>query len=177
MNPQEALQKYFGYSAFRHQQEAIIRHILNKQDVMALMPTGGGKSLCYQLPAVLLNGLTIVISPLIALMKDQVDSLNVSWYTCSIFKFGTKPDEQRQLVEKLKKQPNPPAIPCPRTFVWCRKQAGPLFKNVECSTDSYRRGALYLVMGPRFPAGVPDAGPAKNRVPECAGHRAYRHCR
>jgi ATP-dependent DNA helicase RecQ len=102
MTPLQALQKYFGYSAFRHQQEAIIQHVLNKQDVMALMPTGGGKSLCYQLPAVLLNGLTIVISPLIALMKDQVDSLNVSGIPAAFLNSAQTPEEQRQLVEKLK---------------------------------------------------------------------------
>ncbi|GAA3971900.1 DNA helicase RecQ [Mucilaginibacter dorajii] len=102
MTPLSALQKYFGYSAFRHQQEAIIQHVLNKQDVMALMPTGGGKSLCYQLPAVLLNGLTIVISPLIALMKDQVDSLNVSGIPAAFLNSSQNPDEQRQLAEKLK---------------------------------------------------------------------------
>lgn len=102
MLPLQALQKYFGYSAFRHQQEAIIQHVLNKQDVMALMPTGGGKSLCYQLPAVLLNGLTIVISPLIALMKDQVDSLNVSGIPAAFLNSAQKPDEQRRLVEQLR---------------------------------------------------------------------------
>lgn len=102
MLPLQALQKYFGYSAFRHQQEAIIQHVLNKQDVMALMPTGGGKSLCYQLPAVLLNGLTIVISPLIALMKDQVDSLNVSGIPAAFLNSAQNPDEQRRLVEQLR---------------------------------------------------------------------------
>ncbi|WPU94468.1 DNA helicase RecQ [Mucilaginibacter sabulilitoris] len=102
MTPLQALQKYFGYNTFRHQQEAIIQHILNKQDVMALMPTGGGKSLCYQLPAVLLNGLTIVISPLIALMKDQVDSLNVSGIPAAFLNSAQTPDEQRLLVEKLR---------------------------------------------------------------------------
>jgi ATP-dependent DNA helicase RecQ len=102
MTPQEALQKYFGYSNFRHQQETIIQHVLNKQDVMALMPTGGGKSLCYQLPAVLLGGLTIVISPLIALMKDQVDSLNVSGIPAAFLNSAQTPEEQRQLVERLR---------------------------------------------------------------------------
>src|SRR5258708_15870132 len=102
MIPVQALQKYFGYSAFRHQQDAIIQHILNKKDVLALMPTGGGKSLCYQLPAVLLDGLTIVISPLIALMKDHVDSLNVNRIPASFFNSSQSPDEQIQLTTKLR---------------------------------------------------------------------------
>jgi ATP-dependent DNA helicase RecQ len=102
MTPLQALQKYFGYSAFRHEQEAIIQHVLNKQDVMALMPTGGGKSLCYQLPAVLLNGLTIVISPLIALMKDQVDSLNVSGIPAAFLNSAQTPDDQRILIDRLR---------------------------------------------------------------------------
>src|SRR5471030_261723 len=102
MEPVQALQKYFGYSVFRHQQDAIIQHILDKKDVLALMPTGGGKSLCYQLPAVLLGGLTIVISPLIALMKDQVDALNVNGIPAAFLNSAQNPDEQAQLTEKLR---------------------------------------------------------------------------
>ncbi len=76
MNAAEILKKYFGYDTFRQGQEGIIRSILSGRDVLAIMPTGAGKSVCYQVPALMLPGITLVVSPLISLMQDQVKSLN-----------------------------------------------------------------------------------------------------
>ena len=75
-NPKEALKAVFGYDSFRQGQESVINSVLEGRDILAVMPTGAGKSLCYQVPAMLLSGITLVISPLISLMQDQVKALN-----------------------------------------------------------------------------------------------------
>jgi len=99
----EKLKKHFGYSEFRPHQEEIIQRILDKKDTIVLMPTGGGKSMCYQLPAVLMDGITLVISPLIALMRDQVDSLNSNGIPATYLNSSLTAAEERAIEQQLER--------------------------------------------------------------------------
>lgn len=100
--PASILQSVFGYTSFRHNQEAIIDHLLTGQDAVVLMPTGGGKSLCYQVPALCLEGVTIVVSPLIALMKDQVDALLLSGVKAAFLNSTQHPSEREAILQQLR---------------------------------------------------------------------------
>ncbi len=85
--PKRALQKYFGFKEFKGKQEEAVKSVLDKRDTFVIMPTGGGKSLCYQLPALMLDGVALVVSPLIALMKNQVDAIRGNHEDSSIAHF------------------------------------------------------------------------------------------
>ena len=94
-----ALKHFFGYDEFRLTQLPIIENVLNGEDTLAIMPTGAGKSICYQLPAVLLPGITIVVSPLIALMKDQVDALVANGIHAAFLNSSQSTDEQQRVIK------------------------------------------------------------------------------
>lgn len=97
------LKANFGYDSFRLKQQKIIENILAKRDTLVIMPTGGGKSICYQLPALFFKGITIVISPLIALMKDQVDSLRANGISSAYFNSSQLPQEHEQVFDGIAK--------------------------------------------------------------------------
>jgi len=101
MTPLDILQNKFGYNSFRANQEEVIMRTLNKEDSFVLMPTGGGKSLCYQIPALIFKGLTIVISPLIALMKDQVDALRVNGVEAAYLNSSSTAEERSAIYQAL----------------------------------------------------------------------------
>ena len=101
IKPLDILQKYYGYTSFRKGQENIIKSIINKEDVLAIMPTGGGKSICYQVPALCLDGMTIVISPLISLMKDQVDALKTMGVKALLINSSLSNSEYSKVLEDI----------------------------------------------------------------------------
>ncbi|WP_446457813.1 DNA helicase RecQ [Tuanshanicoccus lijuaniae] len=102
LNLESALQQYFGYPQFRYNQQEIVQTILEGQDILAILPTGGGKSICYQLPAVMMDGLTLVISPLISLMKDQIDTLTLHNISAATLHSGLSTAEYMDVIMRLR---------------------------------------------------------------------------
>lgn len=101
-DPLVALERYFGFRRFLDGQSPVVGALLGGRDVLAIMPTGGGKSLCYQLPAVVMEGVTVVVSPLIALMKDQVDALQRKGIAATMINSSVGAGEQRERLDALR---------------------------------------------------------------------------
>ena len=98
----ETLQRYWGYDGFRPLQEQAMQSALDGKDSLVVMPTGGGKSLCYQAPAMILPGLAVVVSPLISLMKDQVDSLKTCGIPAAFVNSSLSPVERRRVADDVR---------------------------------------------------------------------------
>ncbi|MEG2208327.1 MAG: RecQ family ATP-dependent DNA helicase, partial [Clostridia bacterium] len=102
MTKQEILKSIFGHEDFRTGQETLIDELLSGRDVLGVMPTGAGKSVCYQVPALLMEGLTLVISPLISLMKDQVMALKASGVAAAFINSSLTPGQQQEAIRRAR---------------------------------------------------------------------------
>ena len=171
--PREVLDRVFGYGAFRGEQEAIIGHVAGGGDCLVVMPTGGGKSLCYQIPALLRAGVAVVVSPLIALMQDQVDALRQTGvragYLNSTLTFG----EVRAIEDDARAGRLDLLYVAPERLMGERTLA--LLDGLRIALFAIDEAHLRLPMGPRLPARVPPALGAARTLPRRAAHRTHRH--
>lgn len=129
----QVLKQFFGYDSFRLNQEAIINKVLSGKDVMAIMPTGGGKSICYQVPAVLSDGLTVVISPLIALMKDQVDALHANGIKAAFLNSTLSGQEQNTIIAAVRNKEIKLLYLAPERLMSNNMQFMNFLATVQCS--------------------------------------------
>jgi ATP-dependent DNA helicase RecQ len=129
----QVLKQFFGYDSFRLNQEAIINKVLSGRDVMAIMPTGGGKSICYQVPAVLFDGLTVVISPLIALMKDQVDALHANGIKAAFLNSTLSQQEQNTVIAAVRNKEIKLLYLAPERLMSNNMQFMNFLATVQCS--------------------------------------------
>ena len=151
----DLLKKHFGYDQFRPLQAEIIAGVLERRDTLVLMPTGGGKSLCYQLPALRFDGLTLVVSPLVALMKDQVDTLKANGIAAEFINSSLTYPElnrvqrrvQRNAVKILYVAPERLALPGFLDFL----------AELHGQPGGRGRGALHFHVGTRVPARLPQS--------------------
>ncbi|MGL2985983.1 DNA helicase RecQ [Flavobacterium sp. RSSA_27] len=160
-NLHATLKENFGFEKFRPNQEAIINSILSGQDTLAIMPTGGGKSICFQLPALILPGITIVISPLIALMKDQVDSLKANGIKACFINSSQSTDEQLFHIQALQKNEFKLVYIAPESLSYLDQ----LFNNMTISLIAIDEAHCISAWGHDFRPAYTNLGYLKNRFP------------
>ena len=164
--PLEILRRVFGYEAFRGRQREIIDHVAGGGDALVLMPTGGGKSLCYQIPALVRDGTGVVISPLIALMQDQVDALTALGVRAGFLNSTQEPGERRRVEAAFRRA----SWTC---CTWRRSGCGPnrrcgcsIAAGSRCSRSTRRTA---------WPSGGTTSGPITSNCPRCtSGGRTCR---
>ncbi len=142
----DTLQRVFGYDRFRPHQQTIIEQLIAGQDVFVLMPTGGGKSLCYQIPALHRAGVALVVSPLISLMKDQVDALQANGVAAALYNSAQGPEQARQVLTRLHAHELDLLYISPERFM-SAGLSGAAGRHRHCP-DCHRRGPLCVPVGP-----------------------------
>ncbi len=172
---ERTLRTTFGFAAFRPGQADIVSAILDGHDVLAVMPTGSGKSLCYQLPALLRGGLTVVVSPLIALMRNQVAQLRGYGIAAAALNSANDPAENRAVIDGITGGDLRLVYVAPERLV--RKDTLDLLKRGKVTSVGGRRGALHLAMGPRLSARICGARRGAGRTRRRADRRLHRHRR
>ena len=169
------LRERFGFESFRPGQEAVIEHLLAGRSALAVFPTGSGKSLCYQLPALLLGGLTVVVSPLIALMKDQVDFLKARGVAAARLDSSVSREVVRRDTKCTARAPAQTTVRCTRTFL---QRALPWTYEIGRDRPArHRRSALHFRVGAQFSSGLPEARAVRPGLEsrESACPHCYRH--
>ncbi len=169
----DLLHRIFGHREFRGEQAQIVEQVAGGGDALVLMPTGGGKSLCYQLPALLRDGCGIVVSPLIALMQDQVEALRQLGVSAAYLNSSLDAAVRRRGRTQAARRRARPALRRARTPA---DAALPVAARPRAHRAvRHRRGALRLAMGPRLPPGIPRTHGAARALAAGAAHRAHRH--
>ena len=155
------LKENFGFEKFRPNQEEIINCVLSGQDTLAIMPTGGGKSICFQLPALVLPGITIVISPLIALMKDQVDSLKANGIAACFINSSQSSEEQEFHIQNLKENKVKLVYVAPESLSYLENA----FSHITVSLIAIDEAHCISAWGHDFRPAYTNLGYLKNRFP------------
>ena len=170
----EALSTYFGYEAFRQGQEVLIGAVLSGRDALGIMPTGAGKSLCYQIPGIVLPGLALVVSPLVSLMKDQVNALIDAGVRGSFLNSTLTPGQQRTVLARAEAGTYKSCMW--RLNVWPIRCFESLRAAYEIPLIAVDGGPLRVAMGPRFPSCLYRHCRFHRKPAEAtARHRAYCH--
>ena len=155
------LKEHFGFEKFRPHQEAIIQTVLSGKDALAIMPTGGGKSICFQLPALLLPGITVVVSPLIALMKDQVDSLKANGIAACFINSTQNEQEQHLLLDGLRDNSIKLVYVAPESLSYLDNA----FNSLQISLIAIDEAHCISAWGHDFRPAYTNLGYLKNRFP------------
>ena len=155
------LKEHFGFEQFREHQENIIQTFLSGQDTVAIMPTGGGKSICFQLPALLVPGITIVVSPLIALMKDQVDSLKANGISACFINSSQSSEEQQYYIDALREGKIKLVYVAPESLTYLDQA----FNSLQISLIAIDEAHCISAWGHDFRPAYTNLGYLKNRFP------------